>query len=402
MNRLRFNPRYSGPLDVGPCCDIDRSVYVGVCGIPAHLTEKDGLGLPVGLLAVSATATGTRRVARVYPNGRDARPLRLVRCKLLELVEGPGVQVVSLSASNLYPSTDVLQVLKSKSQTVALRGSYKIFADAMVYVSGKAPLTSREFFQLALSRVRTTLLQTLTKAAALATNLVDVCPGVSVAERVGSEVDDARVYAKVALYIFGGRLRDATRRQQVKLASNVNKVGLALLKLQEFELTRPGAEKHLLPTLKRPDGHAELIRLPFQDAAVIGNSTVGLERAKRLFVQLVSVSYFGLASHDHLRRKREGVFRVIVDQTVKAELPESLGVLSHLRHVVTRLVRPFKRRQQCGVLFRGGQELDFRRQFHPSILTQLSRLEHCATPALPRSRNFLPRLKAKVSISVLR
>lgn len=412
MCRLRHNPRYSRRVDIRPRCDIDSSILVSVGGIPARLTEKNGLRGSVAFITMSAAATSARGVARVYQNCRDTRTLRFIRGEALELIEGPTVQVgscfaIPLPASNLYPFADVLQVLKSKPQTVALRGFYKTFSDAVVYVCSETALPTGKLFKLALSRARPALLQAFTEAAALTANFVDVRPGVCVPKRIGSEVDYPGIYAEVALYIFGRRLRDAARCQKVEVAPDVNKVAFALLKLEEFKLALNRGKKHLLTAFQRPDRNAELVQLPSQDAVIVGNRAVRVKRAERFLVQLVGIRNLGFASHDHLRRKREGVLSVIVDQTVKAKLAKRPSIPSHTRDVIARLIRPFKRRQERSVLFGGGQKAYFRRQLHSSSVSQSSSLEyigacHSGSPFLASHNLVLRRLKVDGLLAALR
>lgn len=399
MCRLRHIPHRVWPVDIGPARDVSSSVVVGVQREAALTTAEYRLARPVGFVGVPALRTLATGVARVNVHNADTRKPRFVLNLCSEVVERPGVQRRTLTTPSPYPLAYALQVLKGDSLAVALRGCDDALCNDVVRIVGKAAFSTGKFFQLALSRLRTFALQFRPQTAVTVPNTLDVATAVGAALRVGSYLSYAHINAKVALNIFGRRLRNGAGRQQVELTPDVNEVAFALLILQQLKLPWPRAEKHLLPTLKRPNRHAEPIQLPLEDAAVISNRAVGIERAERFLVQLVGVGYFGLAPHNHLRRKREGVLTVIVDQTVKAKLPESLGIPSHLRHVVTRLVRPLQRRQQCGVLLRGGQEAYFSRQLHPSSLAHLSSLERRATTALARSRNFLRPVNEAVSIS---
>ncbi len=60
MCRFRHGPHRNRRVDTCPRHYVDRSILVSVGGIPARQTEKHGLRLPVGLIAVSTAATGAR------------------------------------------------------------------------------------------------------------------------------------------------------------------------------------------------------------------------------------------------------------------------------------------------------------------------------------------------------
>ena len=361
-------PRCNRPLDIGPSRDIDRSVKVGVCSIPARLAKKLGLGLTVGLLAVAAPGAATRRVAWVHLDKRQPRKPSLVPQKFAELVKRPTVQAIPSRFINPYPPSDTRQLLDGNPKAVVFSGLDNGLCNTVVGIGRKPALTTRELFQLPLSWLRASLLQTLPKSAVFAAYTLDCLAAVGGALRIRSKLNYAHIDAEVALNIFRWWLRHLTSRKKVELATRVDKVGLAMLKLKPPKLPLARAVKHFLASLERPNRHTELIRLPLEYAVVVGDSAVWPKGALRFAVELVGVSYLALTPHNHLRGKPEPLPNLVVHELVKAELLKGLRVPGHIRDVVARLVCSFQSGKQGSVLFGRGEQLHLGSQPHNDII----------------------------------
>lgn len=371
------------PVDIGPTPNYQSRVCVCVQGETALQTLKYSLTRPVGLVHIAAARALSAGVARVHVDYRDTRKSSLVADKLTQLCERPPMQLASpCRAVTLGPLPNAFQVLKDQGGAGALRGLHKLLSYAVVFVRHKAPFALGASFQFPLGRLRTLALQLGPKFAVAVPNVVDVLSGVAVARRVHRHVRYAKVYAEVALNVFGRRFRHFARRQKVEFAPGVNEVAFTLLKLEPLKLTLTRREQHFLTALKRPDRHAELVQLPRQDTSVIGNRAVWPEGALDLAVQLVSVGYLPLYTDSNLSRKSEPVSDLPVNELMERELPPRLRIPSHTRDVVARLISPLKSGKQSGVLFGSGQELNLGGELHPSILPYFQGVER-ALKGLP-------------------
>ena len=382
MNCISFKPRYIRPLDVGPSRYVFGGVFVGVCSVSARLTEKDSLTPAIALFAMSTYRTGTGQIARVNLHKRDTSKATFVLKKALEFKERPARQVITLRFFNPYSFGDTFKVLNRDTQTIVFSGCNDGLTYNVVRVLSKAGLTTREFFKLAFGRPGTAFLQTLTQSAMFAAYPLDLSATVGRAEAVSRQLGYAKVYAKIALNVSLGRFRHFADSEKVKLTAGIHKVRLTLLKLEPFKLTLTRRVKHFLATGKRPDRHAKGVEFPLEDAVIIGNRAVRPKRPFRLFVtswcyaiQLVGVGYLALNPNCHLRGKRKLLSNLKVGEFMQSELPKRLSVPSYLRSIITRFIRPFKRRQKCGVLFGRSQEFDLGNQLHNDILTHFQRLE---------------------------
>lgn len=371
----------------------------------ARLTHKLGLRLAVALIAMAALVTRAAGTARVdFDQGDTGKP-SFVADELLKLEEAPTVQVVSSTALNLYLFRYPGQLLNTDTEPVAFGSLDNGFTDDVVRGPPEMSFTTGEFFEFALSRAGAALLQTLTQTltqtAVLTAYSFNLSAAIRRAEAVGCNLGNAKVYAQIAVHVFRRRFRHLTRRKEVERAARINEVAFALLKLKPFELTSAGAVKHLLSAFKRPDRHAERIRLPPEDAAVTGDSAVRSERALGPLVQ-IRVGDLRLNPNHHLARQPEALFRLVVGEFVEGELPPGLRTPNNFRNVVARLIRPFEGSKERPMLFRSRQQLNFGRQLHPSIRAHFQAVESLPAPVLAHGPNFLPRLKARVSISELR
>ena len=229
--------RINRPVDIGPSCNVRRADDIGVSGVPTALTNKLSLRLTVALFAVSALWTSTASVSRINRLKRDAREPTFVLEKSPEFKKRPACQVIPHRFFNLYPFGYPCQIFSSDAQTVVFSGGNDSLTDHVIYVFGKTGFFARKLLKLALSRLRTALLQAFAKASILTAYPFNLCAAVGLTIRGRCNFYNTHINAKVALNLFRCRVRDAARRQKKELTPDVNQVRLALLELQEFQLT---------------------------------------------------------------------------------------------------------------------------------------------------------------------
>lgn len=99
------------------------------------------------LIAVTTGQTGTRRVARVYPEHQHTRQLRFVRNLLSQIVERPAMQLAALRLPSPDPVTDTPQSFEGNPASGALSLVHQSLTDRVVHIVGEAPFLARQSFQ---------------------------------------------------------------------------------------------------------------------------------------------------------------------------------------------------------------------------------------------------------------
>ena len=142
---------YQGLLDFSPG-DIDRGVDVRIQAETALLTTKGGLGLSIGLFAMSTLATGTTRVSRINKPDRDTRPGCLVGDVHPQLEEGPAMPFVAILTPNRCPLSNPREVFEreclARYDGFVDQGSTDLLVDIFL----KTLLASRKLLEATLCR----------------------------------------------------------------------------------------------------------------------------------------------------------------------------------------------------------------------------------------------------------
>src|SRR5262249_40896546 len=102
----------------------------------ACLADEFGLGSPIGLIAMVALRTGTRRVPRVPRQDGAPGPFRLVRQEGVELPERPSREPMArVAAPSREPPADALEVFRRDPATGAFGVLDDRLADPVVLVA---------------------------------------------------------------------------------------------------------------------------------------------------------------------------------------------------------------------------------------------------------------------------
>ena len=118
--------------------DVLGSVCVRVGRVTASLAHKLVASLAIGFLGMSALIAPLAGVARVNPDQRDARTLRLVIEERPQLCKAPSMQRRTLVLPSLYPAPDATEVFNGNSTRGAFSELYDSFGNFVVGVSDKA------------------------------------------------------------------------------------------------------------------------------------------------------------------------------------------------------------------------------------------------------------------------
>lgn len=103
-----------------------------------RFADKFSLGLPIGLLAMPASATRARRIARIDQPERDTRQSSLVGHKGTELAEGPPAHPGSLALAKPCTVADARQLFESNPASGVFGQTNKPLADHVIGVAAKS------------------------------------------------------------------------------------------------------------------------------------------------------------------------------------------------------------------------------------------------------------------------
>src|SRR5215475_12475073 len=149
-----------------------------------------------------------RRHYRVLP----ARPGRLVADHPLKLGKTPFVNAFRL-ASFTNPS----EVLKDDPLIVRLGVRYDLFADAVIGVRDKAPLTTRDTLERAFGALAAVGLERSSRPFVAGFFVSDILRRVELIVRCHSHAAEAEIDAETSLWLFNLRRWDRDRNMQVEV-----------------------------------------------------------------------------------------------------------------------------------------------------------------------------------------
>ena len=104
--------RHDRLIDISPCSDINRRVFIRIRNMPTGDTLKTGLGFAIGFVNMPARRALARGIAWINILNHNAIPLRFVFNKRLKLEERPTAVFGSVGFPYRGPFTDILEVLK--------------------------------------------------------------------------------------------------------------------------------------------------------------------------------------------------------------------------------------------------------------------------------------------------
>ena len=319
-------------------------VNIRMSGVAALDTAKRSLRLPVSSLPAPATGAGARGVGRVNERERYAIPDAPVFDKLPKLGKGPSRVLCSPRLSEPCPLSDVRQVFKLDAPRGAFSRFNKSFCDAVVFVFAKASLTTREFFEVPLSRFRTLALERRPKGSVPLPGRFDFGTAVAVAIGVGCKVFNAKVHAQSAVRRSRCFIGKAALQVDVPLAFLPSDELPALNRESGFEqvpLIVADSERHLKPTVYRRQ--TKRLILNRQDALVIVNRR-SFEPTCTLPLPLADPSD---SPNREVSRQPELSPNIVVRRLLQSELVEGVQFPRNSQNVVARRRKSVNRAAQA-------------------------------------------------------
>ena len=351
------------------------------------------MSCPVTLINATTFGTGATGVTGVYQDQRHTHQLRLVLQLLAQVVKCPRVVLSPLALSNRNSLSNARQIFEGNAERVPLSLFNNSLGDYVVNGLRHALLFVVALLEQAASRLRAFALQFPTQAGMAMTQSVKVIARIILAIAGSGDIDDSQIHTQKLLHVLRVRGINLASGEQVKLAVNQTQVGLATLRLEQFELALASPEGNSLAALRRPNADFLLSDVPAQDAVIVGNRAVWLEGARRLAVKLIGVGDLRDATHHDLGRQSKLRLDSVVHQLVNAKLMELALLPGYVADVVASGIGLLKCFEQTLMLFWCRLQLDPGREFHAHIIAHYHLFDKKEGTA-----QFLPRLKTGVSL----
>ncbi len=286
-----------------------------------------------------------------------------------------------------------LEFFKGDPASGALRSIDDVLGDDVVgggLVSGLFP---GDGFELSSGSSRPVALEVASPMLKLPTVLFDSRSAVDLPIAVDGEITDPEIDAQELLNVsFFGRFY-VTGTADVKDALDEHQINLTLAVLEQRPLVVATNVVDLESATERPDRDS-VVAHDAKDTVVVGLGGMLTKGPLLAFEDFVGIGNLGNATNSHLGAQVESTSDLVVDELVKIEHFEGLGLPSLSGYPVASLVAGLERCLECGVLFVCGHELDVGYELHS---LKYGTKEDCmARKKLPgrRALTIPPRAKA--------
>lgn len=371
-------------------------VAISVATVTTRSTMELGLTPSVGFIDMPASRAFSACVARVDKEDGHTKKSGFVCHKGSQLMERPIGHTCPLSASDLCPATDALEIFQSNAATGAVRICHDGLRDGVVSDPLEPGLLPLKSVELATSSARAFPLKVTPPVSMDTSDQFDFSATMAAPVAVGGDVDDAEVNADPVFRLKPLGLWNVACADQEPLAADISNIGLALAELHQLALPLAGNPRELNATVDGPKRH-DVVGLEAHQPIVIRLSSESSKLGTNLSVGLESVSDLGDATNRRLSRQIKALATILVSKLVKIKLPDLLFLESALSKPRTRLVAPLKRSLERPFLLRGWLELYRSANLHVFKYRRSSALFQ-----LLMRRAFLPAVNGRVSCAANR
>lgn len=321
-----------------------------------HFTKEHALTFTVAFLRVAAIATALACVPRVYSEDGNTKQLCFVVQEHTQLCKSPTAQFTSLSLTSPNPRPNASQIFDGNRSIRAFSICNDLFADYMVCVSSEVRFFLRPFLQEPFCTLGSFTLQSLSNRPVYIPDLIQVLATKIVTIRVVSYLNDTHVDTQdidnFRFFFFW----DFDSDVQVENTFAKNQISLSVGKLKQFTLFVPTCKWHLKSSTNRPN--ADFVRIDAEriDSGIKSNTTKRSKLSLDFLIELVSVSDLCKQQTNHLRRQKEVLSDVEIDELMQLEPLEHFctpsnfgypisGSVSHSKSVFQQLRLFFVRNQ---------------------------------------------------------
>ena len=237
----------------------------------------------------------------------------------------------------------------------------------MIGVFAETGLASRQFFKMAFRRFRPAPLQALTKIVVPLSVLLHGVPAKGLTGAIGGKIDDAQIHAQRVGHLVRRGRGNIQRHRKEERPVPIEQVGLSLDLVKTGCLRATEAKRNQHPTGERQK--RDLAQsLQGHQTLVIGDCPLATEGWFDALVTRIRLSGLADCSDRHLRRERELLTHLGVDQLLQLELIRQLLIKSHLSNRITRIIEGVHGLKQRVVLFWRWGQFQEHRLFHAAII----------------------------------
>jgi len=334
--------------------------------VPARLTTKPFPRRPVLPGNMTTLRTGLARVRRINGNHGNSSQQRLVLDIRALLVERPGMQSCSLSATGRYPLADSLEVFQGDPTSGALRLLHDCLADPVVDISPETSLFAGNLSKLPLGSLGALLLEVSASVGVPASYLLKVAPRVRVAIGIRGEIHDPEIDSqKIVCGPPGLHFNFAGDNEKPLARLCSGEIDFSDTRLQHLAMTLVALEGHLDAPVERPDG--DVCFAPGQKAWIVGLCPMTSELpGLGTSTHLVRIRNFGDAPDRSLGAETELRAHVAVDGFLDGDLVEDAEGNGLFGDPGARFVASLQGGlEECVLLLRGKQP-DLHNEAHGS------------------------------------
>jgi len=220
--------RHDRLIDISPCSDIDRRVFIRIRNMSTGDTLKTGLGFAIGFFRMPAGRALARGIAWINVLNRNALQFRLVLDKRLKLRERPTAVFCSVGFPNRRPFTDMLEILKRNAASGVFGFLDELFGNNVVLISPEPSFVAPDSLQVATGRPRPAGLQVFPQGMVATPGIFYGFARERFAIRITGNLDDSQVNANKSLGVYRRRGRGFDDHQKVEHAVNPHQIGLPM------------------------------------------------------------------------------------------------------------------------------------------------------------------------------
>ena len=220
--------RHDRLIDISPCSDIDRRVFIRIRNMSTGDTLKTGLGFAIGFFRMPASRALARGMAWINILNRNAIQLRLVFNKRLKLKKRPTAVLCSVGFPDRGPFAEVPEILQRNSAFGVFGFLNELFRNNVVLIAPEPGFFSPNPLQVATSRPRPTGLQVFAQGMVATAGILNRFARKRFPVRITGNVHDAQVNANKPLRVDGRGGGRVNHHQQIKHPIHQHQIGLTV------------------------------------------------------------------------------------------------------------------------------------------------------------------------------
>jgi len=336
------------------------------------------------------------RIVRVDVDHWNSSDRCLVLDELPELIESPAMLFASLSLRNRHPLPDTLKIFEGDHGRGVFGFRNQLFGDAVVHVSTKPSLPTREFLEMTFGAIGPTALKIGLEVIYLGSNVLDTVTGELFAGRINGNVLDPEIDADNTNRFDLGRLGNFDDDAEIELTPFENEVGLSSDPIEPGFVVLADDNRDLYPAFDSQERN-EIETFPGHESLIVNDRSVRIEGRFDRFVSLVGFAGLRDSSDRHLSGEVKLFPNRIINDLLQLDFIGGMKLKRFISHEVAGGVKLMHRLANSLNLFWGRFKFDLERLHH--VYRHIQSMDmNISVPRRSGSRYaFLPRLKSGAS-----